>query len=78
METRALTTETDALRLPFLRAEGEAGRLLALLVEAVGRRREQDVRVHRVRVECFRASSKRPSPRAASHENLDPDSDFRI
>ena len=35
METRALTTETDGLLLPFLRAEGEVERerLLALLVE---------------------------------------------
>jgi RNA polymerase sigma factor (sigma-70 family) len=35
METRALTTETDVLLLPFLRAEGEAERerLLARLVE---------------------------------------------
>src|SRR5215216_5771366 len=35
METRALTTETDVLLLPFLRAGGEAERerLLALLVE---------------------------------------------
>src|SRR5829696_536331 len=35
METRALTTETDVLLLPFLRAEGQAEheRLLASLVE---------------------------------------------
>ncbi|HEX8147436.1 MAG TPA: hypothetical protein VF591_09675 [Pyrinomonadaceae bacterium] len=35
METHALTTETDALPLPFPRAEGEAGRerLLTLLFE---------------------------------------------